>query len=41
MNVAFFLLILVLIGLGFLTQWNLNVVLLLTSSVVLWGAMVL
>lgn len=39
MNVSFFLLILVLIALAFLTGWNQHVLLLLGVTVLLWASM--
>ena len=39
MNISFFLLILVLFALAFLTSWNKHVLLLLGVTTLLWGAM--
>lgn len=39
MNVSFFLLILVLIALAFLTGWNQHVLLLLGVTILLWASM--
>lgn len=41
MNVSFFFLIMVLVGLGAMTNWMKEVVFLLATSVLLWGAMVM
>lgn len=41
MNVSFFFLIMVLFGLGAMTNWKGEVIFLLVTSVLLWGAMVL
>lgn len=41
MNVSFFFLIMVLVGLGAMTNWMKEVVFLLVTSVLLWGAMVM
>jgi len=40
MNVSFFLLLIVLFGLAFLTQWNIHVIMMLVCSACLWAAMI-
>ena len=40
MNVSFFLLLIVLFGLAFLTNWNFHVLMMLVVSALLWGSMI-
>lgn len=40
MNVSFFLLLIVLFGLAFLTGWDFHVIMMLVVSTCLWAAMV-
>jgi len=40
MNVSFFLLLIVLFGLAFLTSWNFHVIMMLVVSALLWGSMI-
>lgn len=41
MNISFFLLIMVLFGLAAMTNWKGEVIFLLVTSTLLWGAMVM
>ncbi|EIW71408.1 hypothetical protein TREMEDRAFT_27200 [Tremella mesenterica DSM 1558] len=40
MNISFLLLLIVLLGLGVLTEWNMHVLILLAVTMVLWVSMV-
>jgi hypothetical protein len=40
MNVSFLLLLIVLFGLAFLTNWNFHVLMMLVVSALLWGSMI-